>query len=674
PQRGVPARLARAVDDDVRRRLMSVPGVGDSLPPGWDEHRSPRWLVEDATRGRHAELHRSARAAHAQPNVTLLFGDGSELALPVQPRGIAALGGVYWLLNGIGLLLYLAVVFALLTRRSTVNVLFAIASLCQLGNLALSAVESTQGLGLHPLLSQWDLPARMAFDLVTAAAAVHGASLLFPPGHAAGARRLAVGSWIAVAVLVALAARGDLPGAWWWAQGGVAALCLLAIQLLQRAEQVEPHPVAGQLRRIGSVVLGTWLLLTFALAASQRWPVSPQPVAELAATVWYVCLASLLLLMPFFLRGQQLLREFALLAAIGTIAVSLNLLLVALFALGQLPSMALSLVLSLALYAVSRQWILDQLLGSGRLTTERMFDQLYRIAREVEAHPRRVPALLLQLLRELFEPLQAETSDGPARPRTQVEQNGTVLTVPIATLTGEGDGAPTGLRLRHAQRGRRIFTREDARLADRIVEQLTRAVAFDHAVEQGRREERMRLAQDLHDDIGARLLTLIYKAPTPELEEYVRHTLKDLKTLTRGLAASGHKLGDAAAEWKADLTQRLTAADIELGWSFGADREFALGVVQWSALTRIIRELVSNAIAHARATRVDVTLELAGGTMALCVADNGVGVEPRTWSHGLGISGVRKRVKQLGGEVRWDVAAGGGVACRVRIQLDPVSD
>ena len=141
-------------------------------------------------------------------------------------------------------------------------------------------------------------------------------------------------------------------------------------------------------------------------------------------------------------------------------------------------------------------------------------------------------------------------------------------------LDAAGAGADAGWRtwrsregsitIRFAHRGRRLFTHEDARLTDRIVEQLRRAVAFDKAVEQGRSEERLRLAQDLHDDIGARLLTLMYKAQSPEMEEYVRHTLQDLKTLTRGLAASNHRLSHAAAEWKADLTQRLTAAHVAL--------------------------------------------------------------------------------------------------------------
>jgi signal transduction histidine kinase len=213
-----------------------------------------------------------------------------------------------------------------------------------------------------------------------------------------------------------------------------------------------------------------------------------------------------------------------------------------------------------------------------------------------------------------------------------------------------------------------LFTSEDARLADRVVEQLLRAVAFDKAVEQGRSEERLRLAQDLHDDIGARLLTLMYKAQSPEMENYVRHTLQDLKTLTRGLAAPNHPLSHASAEWKADLTQRLTAAHISLGWSFSADIDISLTVVQWSALTRVMRELVNNVIQHSQARRVDIEFVLESDRVDLSVTDNGVGRNPQAWAHGLGLGGVRKRVKQLSGEVEWREGVGGGICCRVCIR------
>jgi signal transduction histidine kinase len=361
------------------------------------------------------------------------------------------------------------------------------------------------------------------------------------------------------------------------------------------------------------------------------------------------------------------LREFALLAAVSSVAISLYLIFVAVFSLGQLPALTLSLFMSLGVYSAVRQWILSQLLGSSVLTTERMFEQLYRIAREVEARPERGPQLLSQLLGDLFEPLEVNVGELRTS-KTRVAGDGSSMLVPMPALSSEAATPQQSVLIRFAQRGRRLFTSEDARLTDRVLEQLRRAVHFDKAVEQGRSEERLRLAQDLHDDIGARLLTLMYKAQSPEMEDYVRHTLQDLKTLTRGLAASNHRLSHAAAEWKSDLSHRLTAAHVELKWAFAFDDDILLTVVHWSALTRILRELVSNAIAHSQAQQLDIDFRLESDQIDLIITDNGVGRNPRAWSHGLGLGGVRKRVKQLGGEVEWREVSPHGISCRVIIR------
>ena len=351
----------------------------------------------------------------------------------------------------------------------------------------------------------------------------------------------------------------------------------------------------------------------------------------------------------------------------SALAVALDLLISGRFGMNRYVSAALSLSIALSAYLGVRQWLLERVLGMSVITTERMFERLYRVAREVESHPQRTPKLLAELLTGLFDPLQVTIIPDPAS-RTRVTEDGSTMQVPVPAVAFDAQGYDGAVVLRFAQRGHRLFGAEDIRLADRIVEQLERAVAYDRAVERGRGEERLRIAQDLHDDIGARLLTLIYKAQSPEMEDYARHTLQDLKTLTRGLAASSHRLSHAAGEWKADLTHRLNAANIDLAWSCEFDDDVLLGMVQWSALTRILRELVSNAIAHSLASRVEVVVGLEQDCMRLSVSDDGSGRSPKGWAQGLGLSGVRKRVKQLNGQVEWSETAPRGICCRVVVQ------
>jgi signal transduction histidine kinase len=627
--------------------------------------RSARWIIDDAQRVRVQALQAALAVVTSQTAVRLYFANGDLFDARTMPRGYGNFGPMFWLLCATALAMYLMAMVVMLSRPSVRNFLYSVMALCQSGNLLFMAMESVSDLGLPVAVSSLNVAVRMSLDLFTGAAIVHATCL--HPRRLPWANGVALVSWLSTAVLIGFASTGQLTHLWWWVQAWMGGLGLLAIAMLTWSYRMEPHPAAEMLRRFGWVAVASWLLLTIALAAADRVPSLQMNVAAIGSMTWYVFFAAIFLLVPFISKSRQAMREFALLAAISTVATSLDLMFVAVFSLGQFASLSLSLFLSLAVYAGARQWLLNQLMGTNILTTERMFEHLYRIAREVEARPERTAALLAQLLRELFEPMEVTVIAKRSR-ETRIVADGSAMILPVPALQSAEDSQAQSIMIRFAQRGRRLFISEDARLADRIVEQLRRAVMFDKAVEQGRTEERKRLAQDLHDDIGARLLTLMYKAQDLEMEQYIRHTLQDLKTLTRGLAASNHRLSHAAAEWKTDLTHRLTAAHIKLGWAFSTDADPLLSVGQWSALTRVMRELVSNSIAHAQALQVDIELRLERERLDLTITDNGCGRNPRAWAHGLGLGGVRKRVKQLGGEVEWREAQPCGIVCHVIIR------
>jgi len=626
-------------------------------------HRSPRWQVNDAARARQTTQNEGLSQLLATGAVRLQFDDGTAVTVPAQLRSYAGLGLMFWPLAGLAWLLLLVAGVVMLARPDLRNGLFMLMSLCQAGNLLFIALETLRGLGLPEGTILADLNLRLALDACTGAALLHAFAL--HPNRLPQARHIAAVTWVGVLLALALLHAGVLTPVWWWAQGLCLALGVGALAVISLSYRQEPNPFAVVMRRLLLIALATLVLVTAAVAASARVPAVAHGVAVAASVAWYLFLASLLLLTPFLARSRQLLREFAMLAGITTVAASVDLLFVAVFSFGPFTSLAVAVFAALAVYAGARQFILDHMLGRTLLTTERTFDHLYRAAREVQARPQRHPQVLAQLLRDLFEPLELNRVDRvPARSR--VLGGGSALVVP---LQAAGDDAPltAALQLSYAQRGQRLFTHDDARLADRVVEQLRRAMAYDQAVERGRHEERQRLAQDLHDDIGARLLTLMYQAPNPELEDYIRHTLQDLKTLTRGLAASEHRLSHAAAEWKADLSQRLSAAQAQLGWACSFDSDLLLSVVQWSALTRVLRELVSNSLYHGNATRIDVSLQFEGESLRLIVADDGKGRTPLAWAHGLGLGGVRKRVKLLGGQVVWRENEPRGIVCEVRV-------
>ncbi|MGL6108732.1 MAG: sensor histidine kinase [Rubrivivax sp.] len=628
-------------------------------------HRSARWTVVDERRAHLIDVQQRLSSMLQRGPVTLHFDGGQAVRLDPAARGIGGLGAFFFLMCALALALGLVAAAVLLAHPHRRNLPYALIALCQAANLLAIGIETLPGLGAPGAFAAHGLGARVAFDLFSAAALVHLSTL--QPLRLPAGRWIAAATWLACGVLLAIVASQPMLRAWWWTQALVLGCGLLTLGLMSWSYRLEPNPFAMLMRRLAAAATATLLLLVLAVAVASRHGVSAQVDASQSSVVWYLFLTALILLLPVFSRARPLMRELAMLAGTSTVATSLDLLFVATFALGTFASQSLSVFFALAVYAGTRQWLLRPMSGQHRPGAERMFERLYRALREVEAHPRESTELLTRLLRDLFEPLEVKTIDRHAN-RSRVLGNGSALVVPVPVIDAEHESAIDGsIVLRFAARGKRMFSPDDARLTDRVVDQLRRAVAYDRAVERGRSEERARIAQDLHDDIGARLLTLMYRAQSAEMEDYVRQTLKDLKTLTRGLATSDQRLSHATAEWKSDIAQRLGVAQIELSWSFTFDRDTVLGVVQWSALTRVLRELVSNAIQHSCATRVEIVATLESGRLRLTMADDGIGRNPQAWSHGLGLGGVRKRIKLLGGDVHWHENTPAGIVCTVLV-------
>ncbi len=595
---------------------------------------------------------------------------GSALALslegqpdvPVQitPRGWAGLGLLFWLLCAAALMLLGVGSVVLLAAPQWRNALFALLAACQGVQLMGLAAGLTLDV-FRPAHFLWlDARVPLALDLISAAALLH-LTALHPRRVPAWAAWSSLG-WLAAIGLWWVHTNFASVASWWCVQGGLMAMLAAAAALMTGALRRQVHPVILVMRRSVLVTLASWILLSLALWRGLPRPDMQLNLANYGVLTCYVFVASQILLTPYLSRARQVLQEFSLLAASSTMAGSLDLLFVGVFSMGGLTSMTLSLFMAFGLYLLIRRWLMTHLPGHDGISMERLFQRMYRIAREVARRPEALNDLLQALMRDLFDPLELRWVEGHVR-RASLRGNGSVLLVPLPEPLVKGQ--PNTLVLKHSHKGQRLFTAEDARLAQRIMEQLHRAMSFDKAVEQGRSEERLRIAQDLHDDIGARLLTLMYQAPNGEIEEYIRHTIQDLKTLTRGLAAQSHGLAEAAGEWKRDIHQRLGVARCELIWHMETDTDVLLTMVQWSALTRILRELVSNAISHAKANLVDIQLTLLQDQLTLSVSDNGRGRDPARWSHGLGLGGVRKRVKQLGGSVRWVEIKPQGICCEV---------
>lgn len=77
-----------------------------------------------------------------------------------------------------------------------------------------------------------------------------------------------------------------------------------------------------------------------------------------------------------------------------------------------------------------------------------------------------------------------------------------------------------------------------------------------------------------------------------------------------------------------------------------------------------VLEALQNASKYAEATRIDITLREAGGTVGFEIVDDGRGFDPSTDGSGTGLAGMRDRLAVFGGTVEVTSTPGGGTRVR----------
>lgn len=205
----------------------------------------------------------------------------------------------------------------------------------------------------------------------------------------------------------------------------------------------------------------------------------------------------------------------------------------------------------------------------------------------------------------------------------------------------------------------------EARADDRIESTARAAVA----------QERERIYGDLHDDLGAKLLTLIYQADSPLQADLARATLQDLRDVVTRSRGTPGTLGDVLADIRGEATQRLAAVGIGLVWDAAQDLpDPELDAARALHLHRIVREAISNVIRHAQAKRLRVRVRAARGDLRLELTDDGsgaaVGIEPR----GTGMRNMRERATELAGDIQWTPGTEGGTKVLLAMPLGPAAE
>ena len=199
-----------------------------------------------------------------------------------------------------------------------------------------------------------------------------------------------------------------------------------------------------------------------------------------------------------------------------------------------------------------------------------------------------------------------------------------------------------------------------------------------------REEEQIRIAREVHDELGQSLtglklqltwLTSRLPKRSRSLQEkaasmgaHIDETIQMVRRIATELRPGVLDTAglQAALEWQASQFQAQTGIACEVK---GAVNDTLLKQDLNTAFFRIFQEALTNIIRHAHATKVEVRLGETDGEIVLEVKDNGRGISEAQIHNtkSIGLLGIRERAVLLGGTVRIKGQRGKGTVVTVRI-------
>jgi hypothetical protein len=205
-------------------------------------------------------------------------------------------------------------------------------------------------------------------------------------------------------------------------------------------------------------------------------------------------------------------------------------------------------------------------------------------------------------------------------------------------------------------------------------------------VESVREQERVRIAREIHDELGQSLtcmgmdLAFLDRQIDPEnkeasarvaaLVELVKETIRCVRRISSELRPSIlDDLGlGAAIEWLAHDFESRT----QISCVVDVPEDLSLPLDLATPLFRVCQEALTNVTRHASASHVAIRLDFSDGHVALTIKDNGRGItEEEIKRYGsLGLLGMKERIAILGGTLDVEGKPGEGTTLAIQIPLD----
>jgi len=197
-------------------------------------------------------------------------------------------------------------------------------------------------------------------------------------------------------------------------------------------------------------------------------------------------------------------------------------------------------------------------------------------------------------------------------------------------------------------------------------------------------EERKNLSRELHDEVGQMLTALrmemgrlerahvvgspSFGATAAEGKALIDSMMRFVRDLAMGLRPSMlDDLGlQPALAWQAREYSRRYNVPVDLHVDGYLED---LPDSHRTCIYRVVQEALTNCAKHSNATSITIAVRRSGERLEVTVRDNGVGMTPPAGHRGLGLTGIKERVKEMQGAVTIEREPAGGTMLQASLPV-----
>jgi signal transduction histidine kinase len=199
-------------------------------------------------------------------------------------------------------------------------------------------------------------------------------------------------------------------------------------------------------------------------------------------------------------------------------------------------------------------------------------------------------------------------------------------------------------------------------------------------------QERLRIAHDIHDDLGARVtqisLLSAMAQENPTFPEKARADFDKVSKMSRELVSALYETVwavnpendnlEALGNYVCQMVKQL-CEQTPLRCRFHVmdlPHEVQVSSQTRHNISMAVKEAVHNIIKHAKASEVTVRMVFADGSLEVTVHDDGAGFQPVDSISGHGLSNMKQRLQNIGGTCTVESKPGGGTTVRLRLRIE----